>query len=184
MIFEEPPIFCTDFISPIELLVQPPEEPGDVTSIEYSKTGLVVVGAGQSSNGLMMMVSDAQGSILGVAFGDGDGNWDNEWEAMQSGVLCATGISATVLTSGAIAVVTGIATAAACADFIWDMGPLSNEYQTPTQNYSQSVTVFLNPTNQWDGAYVYTYPDGSSWTIPYDSDTQTYGEWVWKTGPL
>lgn len=167
-------------------LVVPPEggEP-PAPSIEYTEAGFVVVGADHTDSGQMMIVSDAQGKALAVAFSDGDGNWDNEHDAVVSGLTCAAMGGGTVFSEGSLTFWTGAATAITCGDFVYDLGRLYTEYHQDTHDYTQSVTAFLDPAahNGWDGEYSYTYANGGSWNIYYDTETQSYSDWVWKTGP-
>jgi hypothetical protein len=183
MFYEEPLSSDLGFtIPPLGSLIEPPPDPGGSADFQFSETGFLVIGAEHANSGQMMLAFNAQGAALAVAFADGDGNWNNEEAAIAQGLTCLVGIGALTVTDGMAAYWVGAGTAIACFDFLYKVGVLYDEYQGNSLSYSQSVLTYLNPTNQYDGAYVYTYKNGGSWTIEYDSETQTFGPWVWKSG--
>jgi hypothetical protein len=140
-----------------------------------------MVGAEHAGSGEMMFVSSAEGQLVAVAFGDGDGNWDNERDAIANGIICVGGAALTGFSSGTLAWIAGAVAAAECYNLMNDLGDLYQEYRTDNlrDTYTQTQNVFLNDEG-WDGWYDFEYEDGSGWFIYYDDETGTWSDWVWK----
>ncbi len=164
---------------------EPIGEPGPSSgpSIQYTGDGVVVVGTENVNGGELMFVTDANGALVGLAFGNGDGNWDNEVDALENGLGCVLGVGITAYSSGALAWLTGAATAVTCGKFLYDLGNLYGEWATSPPSYSYVEKTYFLEDHGWDSKTTYNYGHGS-WSIYYDDDTGTYSDWEWKENTI
>jgi hypothetical protein len=126
----------------------------------FTQEGVYVVN-GNNVTESMLYALNAQGELAGVAFSDGDGNWDNEVIALGSGIGCFGSVGLVIGTSGAALFFNGAVAAGSCILFGQSLADLSDEYDW-----------FSNTTDYADNAF-----EG----ICYDFDVDGAGDWDAET---
>ena len=74
-----------------------------------------------------MFLYDEKGALIGLAYGDGDGNWNNELSSLFNGLACAGTMYATFATGGVAALALG--TAGTCGLFGMALYDVMEEYR-------------------------------------------------------